>query len=252
MIVTDEPRHATTDLPNGDAYRAEALIKEARQRQRRRWLAVIMAALLLIVAGIVLATQLVSAGKRSTTATSSAKRYGTSCLPSQLVVGAIDSAAAAGTGLLAIPIKDVSTLPCTLNGYPSVAFYASSGALLPITVGHSGPGPGFRTSSAVELGSGGSISAGFITTSYDFPTDRETTCPQATSLRVMLPGVARSFRVSLGVSPGVPLCSPGSPVNIGPIVPVSAFYSYGFARYALPRGVDYGATSAYGPPQIRG
>lgn len=32
MIVTEEPRHATTDVPD-----AEALIKEARQRQHRRW-----------------------------------------------------------------------------------------------------------------------------------------------------------------------------------------------------------------------
>jgi hypothetical protein len=252
MIVLEKPRHATTDLPGDNAPSAEALIKEARQRQRRRWLSVILAALLVIVAGVVLATHLVSAGKKSTTLTPKAKRYGTICLPSQLEVGSIDSAAAAGTGLLAIPIKNVSTLPCSLNGYPTLAFFASSGALLPITVGHSGPGPAFRTSSAVALGSGGAISAGFVTTSYDFPTDRETTCPQATSLRVTLPGVARSFRASIGVSPGMPLCSPGSPVNIGPMVPVSAFYSYGFARYALPRGIDYGATSAYGPPQIRG
>jgi hypothetical protein len=252
MILTEEPRQATTDLPEDNAPSAEALIKEARHRQRCRWLSVIVAALLLLVAGIVLTTHLVSAGKKSTTVTSKGERYGTICLPSQLEVGSIDSAAAAGTGLLAIPIKNVSTVPCTLNGYPTMTFYASSGALLPITVGHSGPGPAFRTSSAVALGSGGATSAGFVTTSFDFPTDNETTCPQATSLRVTLPGLARSFRVSLGVSPGMPLCSPGSPVNIGPIVPVSAFYSYGFSRYVLPRGIDYGATSAYGPPQIRG
>ena len=252
MIVLEKPRQATTDLPDDNAQRTEALIKEARQRQRRRWLSVIVAALLLILAGAVVATHLVSAGKKSTTVTSIGKRYPASCLPSQLAVGSVDGAAAAGTGLLAIPIKDTSNVPCSLSGYPTVAFYGSSGTLLPIAVGHSGPGPGFRTSSAVELGSGGAISAGFITTSHDFPTNNETTCPKATSLRLTLPSAAQSFRVSLGVSPGVQLCSPGSPVNIGPIVSVSAFYSYGFARYAVPRGIDYGATSAYGPPQIRG
>ena len=253
MTLIEEPRQATTDLPGAEALMAEALIKEARQRQRRRWLLIVVAVLLLLVAGAILATHLVSPAKRSATSTSASKRLEAICLPSQLTVGPMDSAAAAGTGLMAIPVEDTSSVPCTLAGFPIVAFFSRSGAPLSITIGHSGPGPGFRASSAVQLGSGEATSAGFIVTSHDFPTDNETTCPQATSLQVKLPGVARSFNVSLAaVWPGMPLCSPGSPVNIGPIVKVSAFYDYGFPRYVHPRGIDYGGTSSYGPPQIRG
>src|SRR5271165_5044593 len=41
MIVTEESRTAIRDLPEERGVAAEALIKEARQRQHRRWLVVI-------------------------------------------------------------------------------------------------------------------------------------------------------------------------------------------------------------------
>jgi hypothetical protein len=253
VIVLDEPKRAATKPQLSEVLIAEALIKEARQRLRRRWLSSVLAALVLLAAGVVLATHLASGRTKSATSTSTGERPGATCLPSQLAVGPFDGAAAAGTGLEAIPVKDTSSLPCSLRGYPIVAFFNISGALLATTVGHSGPGPGFRESSAVELGSGDTADAGFIMTTHDFPTDNETTCPQATFLRVTLPGVERSYQVRIpDLWPGLNLCSPGSPVNIGPIVKVSAFYEYGFARYVHPPGIDYGATSIYGPHQIRG
>ncbi len=45
MRVIEEPRQVTTDLPD-----AEALIREARQRQRRRWLTVIAVILAVVMA----------------------------------------------------------------------------------------------------------------------------------------------------------------------------------------------------------
>ncbi|MGO8721928.1 MAG: hypothetical protein ACLQRM_04165 [Acidimicrobiales bacterium] len=41
MIVTEEPRQAETELPD-----AESLIREARQRQRKRWVLTIVVVLL--------------------------------------------------------------------------------------------------------------------------------------------------------------------------------------------------------------
>lgn len=53
MKVSEVPRQATTDLPA-----AEALIKEARQRQRRRWLLVIIA--ILVIVGVCTAVAMVT------------------------------------------------------------------------------------------------------------------------------------------------------------------------------------------------
>lgn len=55
MIVL-EPRQDTTGIPEAPGVNAEALIKEARRRQRLRWLSIAVAALLLVLAGVVVAT----------------------------------------------------------------------------------------------------------------------------------------------------------------------------------------------------
>lgn len=54
MIVTEEPRQATTDLPDASPLTAEALIKEARRHRRRRHLAYV-AVTILVIAGVVVA-----------------------------------------------------------------------------------------------------------------------------------------------------------------------------------------------------
>jgi hypothetical protein len=47
MKVIEKPLQATTDLPSADPLTAEALIKEARQRQRRRWVLVMVTMVLI-------------------------------------------------------------------------------------------------------------------------------------------------------------------------------------------------------------
>ena len=59
MIVVEEPRNATTDVPD-----AEALIREARSRQRKRWLTV-MAVMLAVALGVGLAVSASSGGTGS-------------------------------------------------------------------------------------------------------------------------------------------------------------------------------------------
>ena len=56
MKVLDQQRQETTDLPEAETLTTEALIKEARRRQRLRWLSIGVAALLFVLAGVVLAT----------------------------------------------------------------------------------------------------------------------------------------------------------------------------------------------------
>ena len=52
MIVVEEPRHATWDHPHTEPLSAEALIKEARQRQRRRWIGVAIVLLVIVVGSV--------------------------------------------------------------------------------------------------------------------------------------------------------------------------------------------------------
>jgi hypothetical protein len=59
MKVIDEPRKATTDLPEVQGLGTEALIKEARQRQHRRRLALLVVAIV-VIAGASTAVALVT------------------------------------------------------------------------------------------------------------------------------------------------------------------------------------------------
>jgi hypothetical protein len=70
MIVTEEPRQVTTDLLEAHGVNSEALIKEARRRQRKRWLAIGVVVLIVAVASGIWA---VSNGRSATKQPSSSK-----------------------------------------------------------------------------------------------------------------------------------------------------------------------------------
>ena len=173
----------------------------------------------------------------ATTSTSSAPVARDSrCSWSELVVGGVGGSGAAGTGVTTIRIENKAHRSCVLRGYPLVDFLARSGAPLPTTVGHAGPGYAFRPPSVVTLPPGKAAAAGFVVTSGDWPTGTEQACPTATSALVRLPGVTKRFLVTLAVRiVGVQLCSPGSPVNVSAVADGTRLFGYAAQTYA-PKG----------------
>jgi len=87
------------------------------------------------------------------------------CTPSQLTVGGFGTSAAAGTQVVTIRIEGTSSLPCSLTGYPVVAFLNSAGAPLHVTVSHTGIWP--PGVPRIVLPPGEAASAGFIILSSD-------------------------------------------------------------------------------------
>jgi hypothetical protein len=71
MIVTEEPRTVIRDLPEVQGVDADALIREARRRQHRRWL-IVMAVVLAVTLGIGLALSASGGGTGKRPATKSA------------------------------------------------------------------------------------------------------------------------------------------------------------------------------------
>ena len=132
MIVTEEPRQATTDLPDDNSLAAEALIKEARQRQRRRWLSVIVAVLVLAVGSTVLVTRFTSPAKKSATRTlTNSTATVPTCLASQLLAangpplgGAIEERS------FTLTLTNRGHRPCALDGYPRVLLISAAGTVL--------------------------------------------------------------------------------------------------------------------------
>ena len=78
MIVTEEPRQAQTEIPD-----AESLIREARQRQRKRWVLTIVVVLL----ATVLTSIRVASGSRSGTKPPSSTKPGPVGPPTAQVTG---------------------------------------------------------------------------------------------------------------------------------------------------------------------
>lgn len=69
MKVLDQQHQDTTDLPEAETLTAEALIREARQRQRRRWVIVISAVSVVLGAAVAVANGISGSGRtRSQTA----------------------------------------------------------------------------------------------------------------------------------------------------------------------------------------
>ncbi len=128
-----------TDLPVGERREEQALIEEARQRQRRRhrWIGSLV---VLAVVGAGSGLYLVNQGPRTRsthTPTTTPRPTGTAiCLTPSLVAKLGPGGAAAGTGYSQIDLQNRNQEPCVLTGYPSVSFLNSSGQQIGYVAGH--------------------------------------------------------------------------------------------------------------------
>jgi hypothetical protein len=222
MTIVDEPRQASTNPPD-----AEALIKEARRRQRLRWLSILLAVLLLVIAGVVLSNHMMSSTKRSTSPSSGSEGSGLrKCTAADLKLGDLGGAGAGGTGILTVRLVNISRASCSLKGWPTLAFVSPAGKVVATTVSHTDePGPAFLKPATIRLASGMTPTAGFVVESRDIPTVNAT-CQNVSAIRVALPGVAGVFNVPVLNTMTYHLCEPGHPVTISAIVKAGVLYEY--------------------------
>ena len=148
MIVTEEPRQATTDLPETEGTNVEALIKEARQRQRRRWLSAV--ALTVVVIAVV-AIAVIALRSNRPTRTSGANATSRAsvpppCSPGQIQVQFWYTPIGMGKDMPGFNLKNVGSRSCALPADPTaVRFVNKLGRpLAPVKVASS-LGPGMTT-----------------------------------------------------------------------------------------------------------
>jgi hypothetical protein len=130
------------------------------------------------------------------------------------------SQGAAGTIVGTLTLTPVGSAPCTMEGYPVLARFSSSGATVPITVVDgltvNLSGPATQPPSEVTLTSG--QQAEFTFEYSDVVTGSETQCASSASVTVTPPGAATA-------SPQVPLtmapCNNGA-VEVSPVYAATA------------------------------
>ena len=121
---------------------------------------------------------------------------------------------AAGTIVGTIIVTDAGTTTCTIDGYPQLSRFSSSGAPVPVQVVEgitvSLPGPPTEPAATVTLGPG--EQAEFAYQYSDVPSGTETTCASSATLSVRTPGSNLSSPFALAMSP----CDGGT-VHVSPV-----------------------------------
>jgi hypothetical protein len=135
------------------------------------------------------------------------------------------SAAAAGfqgaTGTITgtIVLSESGTASCTLNGYPTMALFTSSGAAIPVTMvdglSVDVSTPANSPPSPVKLAAGSNLE--FTYQYSDVPTGGETSCATSSTVSVTPPGntsATRPFSLSMGP------CNSGT-IRVSPVYAAS-------------------------------
>jgi hypothetical protein len=130
------------------------------------------------------------------------------------------SQGAAGTIVGTLTLTPVGSAPCTMEGYPVLARFSSSGATVPITVVDgltvNLSGPATQPPSEVTLTSG--QQAEFTFEYSDVPSGSETQCASSSTVTVTPPGASvASAAVPLTMAP----CNNGT-VEVSPVYAATA------------------------------
>jgi hypothetical protein len=205
MIVTEEPRQATTDLPAAHGVSAEALIREARRRQRRRWLFV---SLVIVVVAAACATGLTLSHGPSGNAPPSATKGPVPpttlarCGVGSLSVGTLGWQTELGWNYQAFLVHNLSVSPCsvpagslTLRPYWLVG---GNQTFLPYVHSAYSCTPGI--SSGLQDCNKPVVLAGHGFASFAVATGEGTDpCQRADGFVVKLPGVTGTIKVPRGI-----------------------------------------------------
>jgi len=231
-MTLELPKRTEIDrpVPGDPVARAEELIiKEARQRHRRRLVA-ITGIVVVAIAGMAIAVlSLVGHGPTpkpvSTLPTFSRQPQPTAaamCQNGQVNVTSLSSGAGTGNVYQVLGFVNVSRSSCTLTGYPQVAALDAHGDQValgePLPPGPESPWvTGVTTPPSVTLKPGQTASA--IIQGTEVPVAGATTCPSYPTFLVTPPNQTESITVPSrqGSGPGAfPGCSP---IKVNPVVP---------------------------------
>jgi len=123
----------------------------------------------------------------------------------------IGSQGAAGTFEVSFGLRNTSSTPCTMNGFPGALLLNASGAPLPTTVVRAG-NLSFTNFSAVPVNLAPGATAYFNLGYSDVPTGSETSCEMATQLEVTPPNATTHEVVSASLS----VCNHGT-LTVSPV-----------------------------------
>lgn len=205
MVVTEESRQATRDLQEGQGPDAEALIREARQRQRRRWLLVGMA--VLVVAAASATGAVLSRGSPSKPPLTGTKgpippTRLVRCSVGSLSVETLGFQAELGWNYQAFLVHNLGVSPCSVQAGSLVLrpyrLVGGKQTFLPYVRGAYSCAHG--TSSGLQDCNKAVVLAGHGFASFAVATGEGTDpCQRADGLVVHLPGVTGTINVSRGI-----------------------------------------------------
>jgi hypothetical protein len=252
-VETDAPGE-----PLRSAVREELIIKEARQRHRRR---VLVAVGIVVLVGIgILVAVLTLKSHGATSPHSSAvsvvrpdplPTVTTVCQAGQLQVSSLGGGAGAGNVDQVFGFVNTGRTACSLTGYPKVAALDAGGQQVAVAeqqlAGIGGIKTGASTPPVVTLKPGQTASA--ILSGTDIPMGSAMVCPSGyPAFLVTPPNVAQGVKVNAvdGPGPGLfPGCS--TRIRINPIVP-GATGQLPVGPSDVPSAVSPAGPSAASPP----
>jgi len=145
------------------------------------------------------------------TGTTAPSASGRTCTAADLTGAVAGTSGAAGTIEVTLTLRNTSSSPCLLEGYPGAQMLAASGAQLPTTVVRGGgysftafaPGPVTLAPGAVAY-----VNVGYS----DVPSGGETSCPASTQLLVTPPNAYDHLTVAAQLQP----CAQGT-LTVSPV-----------------------------------
>lgn len=155
---------------------------------------------------------LIGLGAAAVPATAAEAMAAPACTPGRLAVSLGGSDGTAGSVVQTVVLRNVSGRTCRLGGYPGMAFYAASGAVLRSTVSRATTPFGNVRPRTLVVRPGARASYGLL---YVEP--QTGPCPTTAEVAVTPPNATRSLLVAARI----PVCA-GQPMTVSPIVPGAA------------------------------
>lgn len=147
----------------------------------------------------------------SSTSTTSGSAVAGGCTATRLAASVVGQQGAAGTQEATVVLRNTSTTPCGLSGYPGLQLVSASGAVLPTVVVRGGTYSFTAMApAATTLQPGKAV---YFNMGYsDVPTGNETTCPTSAAMEITPPNAYGHLNVTLHIAP----CNGGT-IAVSPV-----------------------------------